>query len=261
MDTQPLNAALNTTVSAAPPSAEQETINSLVARLSFDTFDSVTDNLLALMESHQDTAGAPVVYDVVHALTKAAVEGDEKQADGCARTCRKFTERLASTVHDPEIKSASGELVTGGALFRKVLLNHLQVLYDEGPISLGYSRFCAHLFVLGLLVERIMHELVKKHLVATENVSDETVLALCALLHVAGKKMDTAKAHQHMKVYLSRMGSIVKRPETSKRARFEILTLIDRRTSRWLPLSTSHPLAAVYNPVESSSRSKGSAKC
>jgi len=76
--------------------------------------------------------------------------------------------------------------------------------------GLGLIKFIGELFKLQMLMERIMHECVKKLLGNMDNPEEEEIESLCKLLMTVGLFLDTQKACAHMDVYFLRMKKLTK---------------------------------------------------
>lgn len=171
-----------------------------------------------------------------------------------ARFCRRMLESVSSEIKDESITDKNGTVITGGALFRKYLLNRCQedfergwkvnlppkpdgtteeavMLSDEYYVAaaakrhgLGLIQFIGELYKLGMLTERIMHECVKK-LVDYDGVPDEAeVESLTKLLRTIGTNLDqTEKGKPMMDIYFQRIQGMVDMPELPSRLRFMLM--------------------------------------
>ncbi|GFQ88988.1 eukaryotic translation initiation factor 4 gamma 3 [Trichonephila clavata] len=100
----------------------------------------------------------------------------------------------------------------------------------------GNIRFIGELFKLGMLVEPIMHECIKKLLSQGDDVSLE---CLCAFLKTIGKELDEGKAAKNsrdnqMDMYFDKMKVIVDKRLTSSRVRFMLQDVIDFKKNNWV---------------------------
>jgi translation initiation factor 4G len=172
-----------------------------------------------------------------------------------AMFCKRMLESMSPDIKDENIKDKHGQVVTGGNLFRKYLLNRCQeefergwkvnlppkpegqteeavMLSDEYYIAaaakrrgLGLVKFIGELYKLGMLTERIMHECVKK-LLDYDGMPDEAEIeSLTSLLKTVGKDLDDlrSKAQPRMDAYFERMQAIMDMPELPSRLKFMIL--------------------------------------
>ncbi|KAJ3754523.1 hypothetical protein EV360DRAFT_51498 [Lentinula raphanica] len=99
--------------------------------------------------------------------------------------------------------------------------------------GLGLIKFIGELFKLQMLMERIMHECVKKLISNVENPEEEEIESLCKLLTTVGQMLDTAKARAHMNVYFDRMKELTKSPNVNSRMQFMLQDVIELRERKW----------------------------
>jgi translation initiation factor 4G len=176
---------------------------------------------------------------------------------------------MSPEIKDESILDKNGNIVSGGNLFRKYLLNRCQeefergwkmdlpdkpegepgddktpeavMLSDEYYIAaaakrrgLGLVQFIGELYKLSMLTERIMHECVKK-LVDYTGIPDEAEIeSLTKLLKTIGGNLDsTEKGKPMMDVYFTRIQSMIDTPELPSRLRFMLMDIVDLRKKRW----------------------------
>ncbi|GFY43048.1 eukaryotic translation initiation factor 4 gamma 3 [Trichonephila inaurata madagascariensis] len=118
----------------------------------------------------------------------------------------------------------------------------LKLEYDEEEKKIRYRqlgniRFIGELFKLGMLIEPIMHECIKKLLSQGD---DESLECLCRLLKTIGKELDEGKAAKNsrdnqMDMYFDKMKVIVEKRLTSSRVRFMLQDVIDLKKNNWVP--------------------------
>jgi len=180
--------------------------------------------------------------------------------------CRKMLESMSVDIKDENVKDKNGNVVTGGNLFRKYLLNRCQEEFERGwkvnlPArkegeseeavmmsdeyyeamaakrrGLGLVKFIGELFKLQMLTERIMHECVKK-LVDYEGLPDEAEIeSLTSLLKTIGKQLDdpSSKGAARMDIYFERIKTTMEMPELPSRLKFMLLDIIDLRKNGWI---------------------------
>ncbi len=171
---------------------------------------------------------------------------------------------------DTTILDRSGNVVNGGALFRKYLLNRCQEEFERGwktdlpkpkegeskeavilsddyyvaaaakRRGLGLVQFIGELYKLGMLTERIMHECVRK-LVDYQGTPDEAEIeSLSKLLRTIGANLDnTEKGKPMMDAYFTRIQNIVDLPELPSRLKFMLMDIIDLRRRNWISNDTN----------------------
>ncbi|GBM60304.1 Eukaryotic translation initiation factor 4 gamma 3 [Araneus ventricosus] len=118
----------------------------------------------------------------------------------------------------------------------------LQLEYDEKERKIRYRqlgniRFIGELFKLGMLIEPIMHECIKKLLSQGD---EESLECLFVLLKTVGKELDDAKATKNsrdnqMDMYFGQMKLIIHKRLTSSKLRFLLQDVIDLKKNNWVP--------------------------
>jgi translation initiation factor 4G len=163
-------------------------------------------------------------------------------------------ESMSPEIKDENIRDKNGNVVTGGSLFRKYLLNRCQEEFERGwkinlpekpegdtaeavlmsdeyyaaaaakRRGLGLVKFIGELYKLGMLTERIMHECVKK-LVDYEGIPDEAeVESLTSLLRTIGASLDASeKGPAMMDAYFGRISLMIETPGLPSRLRFMLM--------------------------------------
>ncbi|GFU09861.1 eukaryotic translation initiation factor 4 gamma 3 [Nephila pilipes] len=118
----------------------------------------------------------------------------------------------------------------------------LKLEYDEEEKKIRYRqlgniRFIGELFKLGMLIEPIMHECIKRLI---NQGDDESLECLCKLLKTIGKELDEGKAAKNardnqMDMYFGQMKLIVDKRLTSSRVRFMLQDVVDLKKNNWVP--------------------------
>ncbi|CAL1268469.1 unnamed protein product [Larinioides sclopetarius] len=118
----------------------------------------------------------------------------------------------------------------------------IQLEYEEEEKKIRYRqlgniRFIGELFKLGMLIEPIMHECIKKLLSQGD---EESLECLCRLLKTIGKELDDTKPTKNsrdnqMDMYFAQMKMIVDKRLTSSRVRFMLQDVIDLKKNNWVP--------------------------
>jgi translation initiation factor 4G len=164
----------------------------------------------------------------------------------------------------------NNNVVSGGALFRKYLLNRCQEDFERGwkvdlpqakegeaketlmmsdeyysaavvkRRGLGLVQFIGELYKLGMLTERIMHECVRK-LLEFQGIPDEAEIeSLTKLLRTIGINLDsTEKGRPMMDAYFQRINTIVDLPELPSRLKFMLMDVVDLRRKQWVSKETN----------------------
>ncbi|EXJ55108.1 translation initiation factor 4G [Cladophialophora yegresii CBS 114405] len=247
------------------PEMVQRKTKSLLNKMTPEKFDRIADQILEISgQSKHETDGRTLRQVIQLTFEKAT---DEAHWAGMyAQFCRRMLESMSADIRDEGIKDKNGNVVTGGNLFRKYLLNRCQeefergwkvnlppqpegqseeaaMLSDEYYVAmaakrrgLGLVKFIGELFKLQMLTERIMHECVKK-LVDYEGTPDEAEIeSLTSLLQTVGKQLDNpeSKAQGRMDLYFERINQMIAIPDLPSRLRFMLMDVVDLRAKGWV---------------------------
>ena len=237
-----------------PPDVVQRKVKSNLNKMTPEKFDKISDQILEIAAQSKDESDGRTLRQVIQ-LTFEKATDEAHWASMYAMFCKRMLESMSPDIKDENIKDKHGQVVTGGNLFRKYLLNRCQeefergwkvnlppkpegqteeaaMLSDEYYIAaaakrrgLGLVKFIGELYKLGMLTERIMHECVKK-LLDYDGMPDEAEIeSLTSLLKTVGKDLDDprSKAQPRMDAYFERMQAIMDMPELPSRLKFMIL--------------------------------------
>ena len=245
------------------PDVVQRKVKSNLNKMTPNNFDKISGQILAIAHQSKDETDGRSLRQVIQ-LTFEKATDEAHWAEMYAQFCKRMLESMSSEIKDESILDKKGEIVAGGALFRKYLLTRCQTEFEQGwkinlpekpegetkeaallsddyyvaaaakRRGLGLVRFIGELYKLGMLTERIMHECVKK-LVDYESTPDEAeVESLTSLLKTIGGQLDgSEKGHQMMDVYFGRIGQMVALPDLNSRLRFMLMDTVDLRKSGW----------------------------
>jgi translation initiation factor 4G len=246
------------------PEMVQRKTKSLLNKMTPEKFDRIADQILEISGQSKHENDGRTLRQVIQ-LTFEKATDEAHWAGMYAQFCRRMLESMSPDIKDEGIKDKNGNIVTGGNLFRKYLLNRcqeefergwkvnlppqpegtseeLQMLSDEYYIAmaakrrgLGLVKFIGELFKLQMLTERIMHECVKK-LVDYEGTPDEAEIeSLTSLLQTVGKQLDNpeSKAQGRMDLYFERINQMIAIPDLPSRLRFMLMDVVDLRNKGW----------------------------
>jgi translation initiation factor 4G len=247
------------------PDVVQRKVKAALNKMTPEKFDRISDQILEIAAQSKHESDGRTLRQVIQ-LTFEKATDEAHWAPMYAAFARRMLESMSSDIKDENIKDKNGNVVTGGNLFRKYLLNRCQeefergwkvnlpakpegtteeaaLLSDEYYIAaaakrrgLGLVRFIGELFKLSMLTERIMHECVKK-LVDYDGMPDEAeVESLTGLLRTIGKQLDNpeSKAQGRMDVYFERINQMMAIPDLPSRLRFMLLDVVDLRNKGWV---------------------------
>ncbi|KAF6836016.1 eukaryotic translation initiation factor subunit [Colletotrichum plurivorum] len=250
------------------PEMVQRKVKAALNKMTPEKFDKIADQILAIAGQSKDETDGRTLRQVIQ-LTFEKATDESHWASMYAKFCKRMLDTMSPEIRDENIKDKNGVVVSGGALFRKYLLNRCQeefergwkvnlpepkegekdkaqtmeaaMLSDEYYIAaaakrrgLGLVQFIGELYKLGMLTERIMHECVRK-LVDYEGVPDEAEIeSLSKLLRTIGYNLEASdKGKQLMNVYFDRIQHMADMPELASRMKFMLMDVIDLRKSGW----------------------------
>jgi translation initiation factor 4G len=250
------------------PDMVQRKVKAALNKMTPEKFDKIADQILAIAAQSKDEADGRTLRQVIQ-LTFEKATDEAHWASMYAKFCKRMLETMSPDIKDESILDKNGNVVSGGNLFRKYLLNRCQeefergwkidlpekpedengemkteeaaMLSDEYYIAaaakrrgLGLVQFIGELYKLSMLTERIMHECVKK-LVDYTGVPDEAEIeSLTKLLKTIGLNLDsTEKGKPMMDVYFTRIQAMIDTPELPSRLRFMLMDIVDLRRKNW----------------------------
>ncbi|KUJ19938.1 uncharacterized protein LY89DRAFT_466855 [Mollisia scopiformis] len=256
------------------PDMVQRKVKAALNKMTPEKFDKIADQILAIAAQSKDEADGRTLRQVIQ-LTFEKATDEAHWASMYAKFCKRMLETMSPDIKDESILDKNGNIVSGGNLFRKYLLNRCQeefergwkmdlpdkpegergeekteeavMLSDEYYIAaaakrrgLGLVQFIGELYKLSMLTERIMHECVKK-LVDYTGIPDEAEIeSLTKLLRTIGANLDsTEKGKPMMDVYFQRIQTMIDTPELPSRLRFMLMDIIDLRRKHWVSKETN----------------------
>ncbi|KAI1104655.1 hypothetical protein F4804DRAFT_179340 [Jackrogersella minutella] len=255
------------------PSMVQRKVKAALNKMTPEKFERISDQILQIAAQSKDETDGRTLRQVIQ-LTFEKATDEAHWASMYAKFCTRMLETMSPEIRDENIKDKTGQVVSGGALFRKYLLNRCQEEFERGwkPTTaeeeeeaekkaaheatmlsdeyyvaaaakrrgLGLVQFIGELYKLGMLTERIMHECVKK-LVDYSGVPDEAEIeSLSKLLRTIGGNLDaTDKGRVMMDVYFGRIQSMVDLPDLPSRLKFMLMDVVDLRRANWVSKETN----------------------
>lgn len=238
------------------PDVVQRKVKSNLNKMTPNNFDKITVQILDISAQSKDENDGRTLRQVIQ-LTFEKATDEAHWAQMYAEFCKRMLESMSPEIKDENIRDKKGEVVHGGALFRKYLLNRCQEEFERGwklnigdkpegeseeatmlsdqyyieaaakRRGLGLVRFIGELYKLGMLTERIMHECVKK-LVDYEGIPDEAeVESLTSLLKTIGQPLDhTEKGPKMMDAYFTKINEMIVIDGLPSRLRFMLMVLM-----------------------------------
>ena len=246
------------------PDVVQRKVKGLLNKMTPEKFERIADQILEIAAQSKNETDGRTLRQVIQ-LTFEKATDEAHWASTYALFCERMLKFMSPDIKDENIKDKHGNVVTGGALFRKYLLNRCQEEFERGwkvnmppkpegqteeaalmseeyyiaaaakRRGLGLVKFIGELYKLGMLTERIMHECIKKLLELDENGPDESeVESLVSLLNTVGLNLEQSdRGPALMNVYFERIASIMNHPDLPSRLRFKLLDVIDLRKRGW----------------------------
>ncbi|KAK7213557.1 hypothetical protein V2G26_020735 [Clonostachys chloroleuca] len=249
------------------PEMVQRKVKAALNKMTPDNFEKISDQILVIASQSKDETDGRTLRQVIQ-LTFEKATDEAHWASMYAKFCKKMLETMNPEIHDERIKDKNGNVVSGGNLFRKYLLNRCQEEFERGwqvnlpepkeseenkkpgeavmlsdeyytaaaakRRGLGLVQFIGELYKLGMLTERIMLECVHK-LVDHKGVPDEAEIeSLSKLLRTIGANLDMSeKGRPMMDVYFDRIQQMVDSPDLASRMKFMLMDVLDLRKSNW----------------------------
>ena len=236
-----------------PPDVVQRKVKANLNKMTPEKFERISDQILDIVGQSKDESDGRTLRQVIQ-LTFEKATDEAHWAPMYAKFCKRMLDSMSPEIKDESIRDKQGQVVTGGSLFRKYLLNRCQEEFERGwkvnlPArpegvtveaammsdeyyaaaaakrrGLGLVKFIGELYKLGMLTERIMHECVKK-LVDYEGVPEEAeVESLTSLLRTIGYSLDNSdKGHGMMDAYFGRIGKMIDTPGLPSRLKFMLM--------------------------------------
>ncbi|KAL4880683.1 hypothetical protein BJY04DRAFT_69896 [Aspergillus karnatakaensis] len=246
-----------------PPDVVQRKVKAALNKMTPENFERISGQILEIVSQSKDESDGRTLRQVIQ-LTFEKATDEAHWASIYAKFCKRMLESMSGEIKDENIRDRNGNVVAGGSLFRKYLLNRCQEEFERGwkvnlpprpegvteeaammsdeyyiaaaakRRGLGLVKFIGELYKLGMLTERIMHECVKK-LVDYEGIPDEAeVESLTSLLRTIGASLDASeKGPAMMDAYFARINLMVQTPNLPSRLRFMLLDIIDLRSAHW----------------------------
>ncbi|KAL5690217.1 hypothetical protein EMGR_007989 [Emarellia grisea] len=246
-----------------PPDMVQRKVKAALNKMTPENFDRISGQILEIVSQSKDESDGRTLRQVIQ-LTFEKATDEAHWASIYAKFCKRMLESMSPEIKDENIRDKNGNVVTGGSLFRKYLLNRCQEEFERGwkvnlppkpegtteeaamlsdeyyaaaaakRRGLGLVKFIGELYKLGMLTERIMHECVKK-LVDYEGMPEEAeVESLTSLLRTIGASLDASeRGHTFMDAYFARINMMMDIPGLPSRLRFMLMDIVDLRNARW----------------------------
>jgi len=249
------------------PSLVQRKVKAALNKMTPENFDRISDQILEIAQQSKQENDGRTLRQVIQ-LTFEKATDESHWASMYARFCRRMLDTMSPEIRDENIVDhRNNQVVSGGALFRKYLLNRCQEEFERGwkvnlpepkdegdkksldtamlseeyyiaaaakRRGLGLVQFIGELYKLGMLTERIMHECVRKLLDFSGAPDEAEIESLSKLLKTIGYNLDsTDKGRPMMDVYFDRIKSVIELPDLASRMKFMLMDVVDLRKAGW----------------------------
>ncbi|KAI5782715.1 armadillo-type protein [Geopyxis carbonaria] len=246
------------------PEMVQRKVKAALNKMTPEKFDKIADQILEITSQSKFESDGRTLRQVIQ-LTFEKATDEAHWASMYAKFCKRMLETMDPNIKDENIRDKNQQVVTGGNLFRKYLLNRCQEEFERGwkvnlppkpegeseeaavmlsddyyiaaaakRRGLGLVQFIGELFKLGMLTERIMNECVRKLLDFEGVPEDETVESLTKLLRTIGSQLDSSeKSRPVMDIYFGRIKAMIDNKELNSRMRFMLMDICDLRNAKW----------------------------
>ncbi|ETS76378.1 hypothetical protein PFICI_11765 [Pestalotiopsis fici W106-1] len=251
------------------PPMVQRKVKAALNKMTPENFDKIAQSILDIAAQSKEESDGRTLRQVIQ-LTFEKATDEAHWASMYAKFAKRMLETMSPEVRDDNIKDRNGNVVSGGALFRKYLLNRCQEEFERGwktqlpepgegeskeaammsdeyyaaaaakRRGLGLVQFIGELYKLSMLTERIMHECVRK-LVDFQGTPDEAeVESLSKLLRTIGGNLDsTEKGKIMMDAYFTRIQQMIDMPDIPSRLKFMLMDVVDLRRAQWVSKETN----------------------
>ncbi|KAK9775034.1 hypothetical protein SCAR479_08308 [Seiridium cardinale] len=251
------------------PPMVQRKVKAALNKMTPENFDKIAQSILDIAAQSKEESDGRTLRQVIQ-LTFEKATDEAHWASMYAKFAKRMLETMSPEVRDENIKDKNGNVVSGGALFRKYLLNRCQEEFERGwktqlpelgegdskeaalmsdeyyiaaaakRRGLGLVQFIGELYKLSMLTERIMHECVRK-LVDFQGMPDEAeVESLSKLLRTIGGNLDsTDKGKLMMDAYFQRIQTMIDYPDIPSRLKFMLMDVVDLRRTGWISKETN----------------------
>lgn len=236
------------------PDMVQRKVKSNLNKMTPNNFLKISEQILIIAGQSKDESDGRTLRQVIQ-LTFEKATDEAHWAQMYAEFCKRMLESMSPEIKDEGILDKAGNVVVGGALFRKYLLNRCQTEFERGwkmdlpekpegeakeevmlsdeyyiaaaakRRGLGLVRFIGELYKLGMLTERIMHQCVHK-LVDYEGVPDEAeVESLTSLLKTIGQNLEenNDRGVAIMDAYFQRIQTMIETEGLPSRLKFMLM--------------------------------------
>lgn len=166
------------------PDVVQRKVKSHLNKMTPEKFDRISEQILEIVSQSKDESDGRTLRQCIQLVFEKATD-EAHWAPMYAKFCKRMLESMSMDIKDENIRDKNGNVVAGGSLFRKYLLNRCQEEFERGwkvnlpekpegvteeiammsdeyyiaaaakRRGLGLVKFIGELYKLGMLTERI----------------------------------------------------------------------------------------------------------
>jgi len=243
------------------PEMVQRKVKAALNKMTPENFDRISEQILTIASQSKDESDGRTLRQVIQLTFEKACD-EAHWASMYAKFCKRMLDSMSPEIRDENLLDKNGNVVCGGALFRKYLLNRCQEEFERGwkvdlpkngkgevdlmsdeyyaaaaakRKGLGLVQFIGELYKLTMLTERIMHECVRKLLEFQDMPDEAEIESLCKLLRTIGGNLDAhERGKQLMDAYFTRINAIIELPGLPSRLKFMLMDIVDLRKANWV---------------------------
>jgi len=209
-------------------------VQTILNNLTIKSFQPLMEKFQELQIDNQETLTMCVELVFEKALNESSL------SDVYARMCQLIQWKKVPVDGGQEEEFVNFKRLLIARCQKQFEMNYIEDVDKMSNKSLGAIRFIGELYLLKILTGQIMHECVKKLLMATD---DDSLECLCLLLTSIGQDLENETKARLVKgpqrgisdlsVYFEEMCNLVERKKTSSRIGFLIEDLIQLRLNGW----------------------------
>ncbi|KMQ81503.1 translation initiation factor 4f, partial [Lasius niger] len=113
------------------PEMVQRKVKAALNKMTPEKFDRIADQILEIASQSKDESDGRTLRQVIQ-LTFEKATDEAHWASMYAKFCKRMLETMSPEVRGESIKDKAGNVVSGGNLFRKYLLNRCQEEFERG---------------------------------------------------------------------------------------------------------------------------------
>jgi len=212
--------------------------------LEIDTEEKLVLTMQLVFEKAvEEPAYSKVYADLVTELSKKHVYEDGKLVDFRALLLRRCQHEFQKDYISPEEKSKYAEDLKNAETEEdrlRIKNDYEQMEAKNRKRSLGNIRFVGEMYLQGLILMRIMHEIIKKLLI--KEVDEESMECLCRFLTTCGGKLEKdgnalpkeMREMASLDKYFTKIKLIISERKTSSRVRFMLQDVVELKANRWV---------------------------